>query len=91
MLYRVDSIAMDLLEKMLTLNPERRITTKEALEHPYLTHYPLPCAPDVLPKLSVDTHDYQLKVSRSNYHHSTHRQSRRSRVQQPEPARITQV
>ena len=28
-------IALDLLEKMLTFNPKKRITIKECLEHPY--------------------------------------------------------
>ena len=32
-------IAADLLEKMLDLDPEKRITTKEALRHPYVSTY----------------------------------------------------
>lgn len=30
-------LAIDLLEKMLVLDPEKRITVNEALAHPYLT------------------------------------------------------
>lgn len=31
--------ALDLLDKMLTFNPHRRITVEEALAHPYLEQY----------------------------------------------------
>ncbi|XP_040578855.1 mitogen-activated protein kinase 1 [Lepeophtheirus salmonis] len=34
-----DSKALDLLEKMLTFNPHRRIKVEEALAHPYLEQY----------------------------------------------------
>ena len=31
--------ALDLLDKMLTFNPDRRITIEQALAHPYLEQY----------------------------------------------------
>lgn len=31
--------ALDLLDKMLTFNPNRRITVEQALAHPYLEQY----------------------------------------------------
>ncbi len=34
-----DANALDLLEKMLTFNPHRRIKVEEALAHPYLEQY----------------------------------------------------
>ena len=33
------SPALDLLDKMLTFNPHRRITVEESLAHPYLEQY----------------------------------------------------
>lgn len=38
---------LDLLKRLLTLNPNRRITAKEALEHPWFTERPLP--PSIMP------------------------------------------
>lgn len=32
-------LALDLLDKMLTFNPNRRITVEQALAHPYLEQY----------------------------------------------------
>ncbi|KAK9447945.1 kinase-like domain-containing protein [Limtongia smithiae] len=35
----VNPLAIDLLEKMLTFNPSKRITVEDALQHPYLESY----------------------------------------------------
>lgn len=32
-------LALDLLDRMLTFNPNKRITVEEALAHPYLEQY----------------------------------------------------
>jgi serine/threonine protein kinase len=32
-------VALDLLDKMLTFNPHKRISVEEALAHPYLEQY----------------------------------------------------
>lgn len=37
---------LDLLECLLTYDPQRRITAEEALQHPYFTESPLPAHPD---------------------------------------------
>ncbi|KYO26361.1 hypothetical protein Y1Q_0013899 [Alligator mississippiensis] len=36
---KADPKALDLLDKMLTFNPNKRITVEEALAHPYLEQY----------------------------------------------------
>ncbi|CAG8519762.1 2110_t:CDS:2 [Acaulospora morrowiae] len=42
--------AIDLLEKLLTYDPNKRITTREALNHPYFRNKPRPTPPERLPK-----------------------------------------
>ena len=36
-----DSLAIELLEKLLVFNPEKRLTAEQALDHPYLKDLPL--------------------------------------------------
>lgn len=42
--------AIDLLGKMLTWNPNKRITAADALNHPFFTQGPPPTMPSLLPK-----------------------------------------
>lgn len=37
--YSCPYLALDLLDRMLTFNPNKRITVEEALAHPYLEQY----------------------------------------------------
>lgn len=57
--------AIDLLERMLTLDPAKRITAVEALNHDYFWHVPTR-KPRDLPRFCVaTTHEYQ---SKKRYH-----------------------
>eukprot|EP01118_Nematostelium_gracile_P012303 TRINITY_DN4478_c0_g1_i1.p1 TRINITY_DN4478_c0_g1~~TRINITY_DN4478_c0_g1_i1.p1 ORF type:complete len:259 (+),score=62.01 TRINITY_DN4478_c0_g1_i1:437-1213(+) len=43
----------DLLERMLTYDPKKRISAREALNHPYFSERPLPKAPEMMPSFPV--------------------------------------
>jgi cyclin-dependent kinase 12/13 len=61
-----DSLALDLLNRMLTLNPTDRITAQDALNHQYFTSEPLPCTPSEMPKIEKDCHAYVLNAERKS-------------------------
>lgn len=62
----IDSLGLDLLDKMLTLNPDDRMTAKEALEHEYFKTEPLPCELSEMPKIEKDCHAFVLNAERRN-------------------------
>nr|XP_043630774.1 cyclin-dependent kinase C-2-like [Erigeron canadensis] len=58
-----DRHALELLEKMLTLDPSQRISAKDALDAEYFWIDPLPCDPKSLPKYEA-SHEFQTKKKR---------------------------
>ncbi|XP_021752771.1 cyclin-dependent kinase C-1-like [Chenopodium quinoa] len=58
-----DSHALDLLDKMLILDPSKRISAKDALAAEYFQMEPLPCDPKSLPKYEA-SHEFQTKRKR---------------------------
>ncbi|KAF7815537.1 cyclin-dependent kinase C-2-like [Senna tora] len=58
-----DRHALELLERMLTLDPAQRITAKDALDAEYFWTDPLPCDPKSLPKYE-SSHEFQTKKKR---------------------------
>lgn len=62
--FRVDTHALDLLDRMLEFNPTHRITAEQALSHEYFKSLPLPCLPEQLPKIAGEQHESQIKTNK---------------------------
>ncbi|KAL5545916.1 hypothetical protein UlMin_005603 [Ulmus minor] len=58
-----DRHALELLERMLMLDPSQRISAKDALDAEYFWTDPLPCDPKSLPKYE-SSHEFQTKKKR---------------------------
>ena len=57
----IDELGLDLLSKMLQINPDRRISVHEALNHPFFTSEPLPCKAEDMPKIEKESHEYNIR------------------------------
>ncbi|XP_014271663.1 mitogen-activated protein kinase p38a [Halyomorpha halys] len=57
-----NAAAINLLERMLELDPEKRITAEEALAHPYLAQYADPSDEPVSPPFNQSFEDMDLSV-----------------------------
>lgn len=53
--------ALDLVDKLLTLDPKKRITASEALDSEYFWCHPLPCEPSMIPSFPFSSHEFQAK------------------------------
>ena len=72
--YIQDPHALDLLDRLLTLDPSRRIDTESALDHDFFFSDPLPadCA-GVLRQ--CDRHMFEFLTKNNNGHHHHHQQN----------------
>ncbi|XP_031490250.1 cyclin-dependent kinase C-2-like isoform X2 [Nymphaea colorata] len=77
-----DRHALELLERMLTLDPSQRISAKDALDAEYFWCDPLPCDPKSLPKYE-SSHEFQTKKKRQQQrqHEET---AKRQKLQHPQ-------
>nr|KYP73202.1 Cyclin-dependent kinase C-2 [Cajanus cajan] len=75
-----DRHALELLEKMLTLDPAQRITAKDALDAEYFWTDPLPCDPKSLPKYE-SSHEFQTKKKRQQ--RQNEEMAKRQKMQHP--------
>ncbi|XP_022153776.1 cyclin-dependent kinase C-2-like [Momordica charantia] len=84
-----DRHALELLEKMLTLDPSQRISAKDALDAEYFWTDPLPCDPKSLPKYE-SSHEFQTKKKRQQQrqHEET---AKRQKLQHPQHARLPPI
>jgi cyclin-dependent kinase 12/13 len=60
-----DDLAIDLVDRLLTLNPGKRLTAAEALAHPYFSTAPLPCEPCDIPQVNEEMHEWVVKMQRN--------------------------
>ncbi|KAL4557526.1 hypothetical protein LXL04_035707 [Taraxacum kok-saghyz] len=77
-----DRNALELLEKMLTLDPSQRISAKDALDAEYFWVDPLPCDPKSLPKYE-SSHEFQTKKKRQQQR-QIEEMAKRQKVQHPQ-------
>ncbi|NP_001340101.1 cyclin-dependent kinase C-2 [Zea mays] len=78
-----DRHALDLLEKMLTLDPSQRISAKDALDAEYFWTDPLPCDPKSLPKYEA-SHEFQTKKKRQQQRQAEEA-AKRQKLNHPPP------
>lgn len=75
--------ALDLLERMLTFDPAKRITARGALGHAYFTNAPRPTPPESLPKTDPERF-HKAKEA----HQRQQQQQYQSRLSQIEPKKL---
>ncbi|XP_028550674.1 cyclin-dependent kinase C-2-like [Dendrobium catenatum] len=78
-----DRHALELLERMLMLDPSQRISAKDALDAEYFWADPLPCDPKSLPKYE-SSHEFQTKKKRQQQRQHEE-MAKRQKLQHPQP------
>lgn len=63
-----DDLAIDLVDRLLSLNPSKRLTAAEALLHPYFSTAPLPCEASEIPQVEEEMHEWVVKMQRKQRH-----------------------
>lgn len=77
---------LDLLQKLLAYNPERRLSAREALEHPFFASEPRICAQSEFPQFKKEFHHLLLKQEelRPPVHAERFNDNRHIRTHRPE-------
>ncbi|ORX59041.1 Pkinase-domain-containing protein [Hesseltinella vesiculosa] len=75
---KYDLLAADLMDRFLTLDPLRRITALEALDHDYFYSKPMPAEPGDLPKYEA-SHELDRRRAKqtAEHHNGKHRKNDR--------------
>ena len=76
-----DEHAINLIDKLLTLNPKKRPTAKDAIRSAYFKSAPMPAQPEEMPQFQ-SVHEYQAKKIRAQ--EKAERARQRSREQHEE-------
>ncbi|KAF6148742.1 hypothetical protein GIB67_019350 [Kingdonia uniflora] len=85
-----DRHALELLDKMLTLDPSQRISAKDALDAEYFWDDPLPCDPKSLPKYE-SSHEFQTKKKRQQQRQHEEMAKRQKLQHPPQHARLPPI
>ena len=62
----IDDSFIDLMDQMLCMEPNNRISAEDAYYHPYFKEDPRPCQPKDLPLIEEDSHEYSVKQEKKH-------------------------